>query len=145
MSTLNVLICLNRLKLSPPYSCNVLWCLGCFLDFGKIDIEGLREGWRQWDRLTSFFKVTFVRKEKKCWQNSKNSLKWYQEIHAFLFRVDSDTYLLRDDFVCPVRFCEEGIVPSFLMERVKARTAVFVGVGFFLSLRMFGEKSRYSN
>lgn len=47
--------------------------------------------------------------------------------------------------MCPVRFCEEGIVPSFLMERVKARTAVFVGVGFFLSLRMFGEKSRYSN
>lgn len=30
----------------------------------------------------------------------------------------------------PVRFCEEGIVPSFLMERVKARTAVFVGVFF---------------
>lgn len=48
--------------------------------------------------------------------------------------------------MCPVRFCEEGIVPSFLMERVKARTAVFVGVGFFfLSLRTFGEKSRYSN
>lgn len=142
MSTLNVLICLNRLKLSPPYSCNVLRCLGCFLDFGKIDIAGLREEWRQWDRLTSFLKWLLSGRKKKCWQNPKNSLKWYQEIHAFLFRVDSDTYLLRDDFVRPVRFCEEGIVPSFLMERVKARTAVFVGVVFFSFIKNVWRKKQ---